>query len=253
VRAVLPTSNIHRRLTANRLKKRPTKRKRQHFGEGRLSAAPSKSVFINCPFDSEYARLFDAIVFSVTACGFLARSALESGNVAESRMDRIANALFESKYSIHDLSRCRGEGDEGLARFNMPLELGIAMGRRMASKVQDHDWLILVPEGHGYVKFVSDLAGFDPKTHNATVESLIPKVVGWLATRPDAGYISKPRAVLESLPRFEDERRKLAQEWHGEVPWADLIVTAQKCVPKPRGAAMRKAANAGSGFASDSA
>src|SRR5688572_17238718 len=103
---------------------------REHFGRGRLALEPAKTVFINCPFDPEYAKTFDAIVFAVACCGFIPRCALESGDVAVTRMERIVRAIFSSYYSIHDLSRCRGEGDERLARFNMPLELGIAMAHR---------------------------------------------------------------------------------------------------------------------------
>lgn len=100
---------------------------RLRFGEGDLALDPSKSVFINCPFDADYAPLFDAIVFATVCCGFMPRSALESGTVSEPRLARILQALFSSKYSIHDLSRCAGEGSDNLARFNMPLELGMAM------------------------------------------------------------------------------------------------------------------------------
>ncbi len=46
-------------------------------------------------------------------------------------MARIVRALANSKYLIHDLSRCTGEGIENVARFNMPLELGMAMARRL--------------------------------------------------------------------------------------------------------------------------
>src|SRR5947208_1882403 len=83
---------------------------RPRFGEGDLALDPSKSVFINCPFDADYAPLFDAIVFATVCCGFIPRSALESGTVSEPRLSRILRALFSSKYSIHDLSRCTGEG-----------------------------------------------------------------------------------------------------------------------------------------------
>ena len=55
--------------------------------------------------------------------------------------------MFGSQYSIHDLSRYRGQGDANLARFNMPLELGFAMARRFMDEAS-HDWLVLVPEGH---------------------------------------------------------------------------------------------------------
>ena len=198
-----------------------------------MAVDPATSVFINCPYDSGYAPLFDAIVFATTACGFLARSALESGDMAEPRMTRIARAVFSSKYSIHDLSRCRGEGTEALARFNMPLELGIAMGRRFGAGEAEHDWLILVPEGHEYVKFVSDLAGFDLKKHNGTIESIVPKVMAWLATRPDAVYVPGPDQVLAALPAFQAKKAELAVTWSGEPPpWADLILTARSCVPE---------------------
>src|SRR6186997_348579 len=84
------------------------------------------SVFLNCPFDEMYEDLRDAIVFSAMCCGFIPRIANESGAVAIPRIERICTALHGSFYSIHDLSRCEGEGDQNLARFNMPLELGIA-------------------------------------------------------------------------------------------------------------------------------
>jgi hypothetical protein len=207
---------------------------REHFGAGKLTTIPSKSVFVNCPFDDDFETLFDAIVFASTCCGFVPRSALESGTVAESRMERIARAVFSSKYSIHDLSRCRGEGNENLARFNMPLELGIAMGRRMATprKKDKHDWLVLVREGHQYAKYISDLGGFDPKIHDGTTENLIRTVVAWLATRPEAIPLATPRKVINAFEVFRKKKAELVSEWGREVPWADLVLAARKTVPR---------------------
>lgn len=201
---------------------------REHFGSGKLTINPAKAVFINCPYDADFAGTFDAIFFAVVCCGFTPRSALESGTVAESRMRRIVDSIFSSKYSIHDLSRCRGEGSEMLARFNMPLELGIAMARRfMKSRPsQRHDWLVLVPDGHGYLKFVSDLAGFDPVRYDNKTESVVPKIIFWLATRPEAAEIPTPQAVLNELPRFQQEKLRLQREWGGDVPWADMVLAA---------------------------
>lgn len=59
---------------------------------------PAKSVFVNCPFDREYVPLLDAIILSVVCCGFLPRSAVETGSVSTPRLDRITGALFTSKY-----------------------------------------------------------------------------------------------------------------------------------------------------------
>ncbi len=90
------------------------------------------SVFINCPFDAEYEPLFDALIFTTLCCGFFPRTSIESGTAAVARMDRIHAVILDSKYSVHDLSRCQGEGEFNLARFNMPLELGMAMSQALA-------------------------------------------------------------------------------------------------------------------------
>ena len=192
-----------------------------------------RSVFINCPFDSEYEPLLHSIVFATVCCGFLPRSAMESKTVSETRMSRITSAIFSSRYSIHDLSRCRGEGSETRARFNMPLELGIAMARRFTSHLTgDHDWLILVPDGHQYVKFISDLAGFDPMTHDGTTGRLVPAVMSWLATRQDAIPTPTPKRVLVELPRFEADVIRLTEEWGaGTIPWRELVKAAANRVP----------------------
>jgi hypothetical protein len=129
---------------------------------GRPPPAYEKSVFINCPFDSECRDLMLANVFSVSAYGFVPRSARETEGDGQPRFSRILTTIGSSKYSIHDLSRSTGEGEENLARFNMPLELGMAAAFRFEREGSDrpHRWLALVPEGFAYQRFVSDLGRF---------------------------------------------------------------------------------------------
>lgn len=196
------------------------------FGHGELAVDPAKSVFINCPFDSEYAPLFDAIVFTAVCCGFIPRSALESGTVSEPRVARIVRALVGSKYSIHDLSRCTGEGAENIARFNMPLELGMAMALRFIEPAGEHDWLLLVPSGHPYGRFVSDLAAYDAIAHDGSVHGVVVAVMSWLATRSDAVPTVTPQEVLALLPAFQSRRQALDEAWGGLPPWADVVMLA---------------------------
>jgi hypothetical protein len=205
---------------------------RPHFGEGDLALDPSKSVFINCPFDAAYLSLFDAILFSIVCCGFMPRSALESSTLAEPRLARIASALFSCRYSIHDLSRSTGEGSENLARFNMPLELGMAMARRFMDP-DEHDWLLLVPEGHAYLRFVSDLAAYDPATHDGSIESAILPVTAWLSTRRDAVLPTTPREVLTKLPLFQARKQELDAAWGGYPPWPDIVLAAINVAKTP--------------------
>lgn len=186
----------------------------------------AKGVFINCPFDAEFKVRFQAVIFATVCCGFLPRSALESGTVSDSRMTRIVEAIFSSRYSIHDLTRCTGEGAENFARFNMPLELGMAMAARIVNRESGHDWLALAPRGHGYQKFISDLAGYDLETYDESVAGIVGAVMRWLATRPDAVPPPTPHKVVDALPSFVVEVERLETEWHGYPPWPNLIEAA---------------------------
>lgn len=199
---------------------------RPHLGAGPLELKREYSVFINCPYDDIYRPMFDALIFATLCCGFTPRSAIESGTASISRMDRIVHTIRSSKYSIHELSRCIGEGEANLARFNMPLELGIAMAFRFGVGVNgyEHDWLPLVPRNHSYKRFISDLSGYDPNEHDETVETIIPSVMSWLATRPDAIQTPTPQDVLEVLPYFQSARENLGVMWCGCEPWADLLM-----------------------------
>lgn len=183
---------------------------------------PDVSVFVNCPFDDVYEPLLRAIFFATVSCGFVPRSALETGSVAKPRLDRILDGVFSSRYSIHDLTRCTGQGDERLARFNMPLELGMAMARRHMAE-DSHDWLVLVPDGHEYVKFVSDLAGVDPKRHDGTSATVVPRVMSWLATHTTSALANDlPNRVLHALPAFEASWQECKRTW-GEIRWWSLV------------------------------
>lgn len=141
------------------------------------------------------------------------RSALESGAVAEPRLERITRAIFSCRYSIHDLSRCTGEGTENLARVNMPLELGIAMAQRFMYPAGAHDWLVLVPKGHAYLRFISDLAAYDPSTHDGSTHGVVGAVTSWLATRRDAVPPVTPSEVLSKLPAFHAAKQDLDATW----------------------------------------
>ncbi len=52
------------------------------------------NVFINCPFDVAYKPLFDAMVFTVHDCGFIARYALEKEDASQVRIDKIYTIIY---------------------------------------------------------------------------------------------------------------------------------------------------------------
>jgi len=88
------------------------------------------SVFINCPFDSDYKLIFDAIVFAVFDCGFIACCAMAEQDASQIRIEKIYTIISNCKYGIHDISRTELDADTSLPRFNMPLELGIFLAAK---------------------------------------------------------------------------------------------------------------------------
>jgi hypothetical protein len=204
------------------------------FGPGSRQPERRRSVFINCPFDPDFEERLHAIVFAITACGFEPRSALEREHPSEQRIKRIERLLLASKYSIHDLSRCTGEGDQQLARLNMPLELGMAMGLRLGSQSEsnEHDWHVLVLEKYRYSSFISDLDGFDPGVCDGSVPQIIRAVIRWLRTRPDAIPEPTVRSVVDSFADFRVEKQLREADELGTLSWFQIIRLAKEKVPK---------------------
>lgn len=160
------------------------------------------SVVINCPFTEDYASLFEAMTFTVLACGFLPRSALEKGDGGEMRMDKITRLIRKSPYSIHDLSAVELDPTNSLPRFNMPFELGLTLGlRATGSKHGKHVVLILERQRYTSQKCLSDIAGQDLQAHGGEVDRMILQVRNWL--RLETGHeLPGPRQIEFAFRNF---------------------------------------------------
>lgn len=184
------------------------------------------SVFINCPFTEDYAPLFEAMTFTVLACGFQPRSALEKGDSGEVRMDKIARLIKASHYSIHDLSAVELDGTNQLPRFNMPFELGFTLGLKAAGgEHAGHVVLILERKRYTSQKCLSDIAGQDPQSHGGEVDQMIVKVRNWLRTEM-ASELPGPKRIGAALKNFQAtlplgcERAGISQD---DLPFPELL------------------------------
>jgi hypothetical protein len=167
-------------------------------------ASSSRDVFINCPFDDDFAPIFRSLVFAVTRCGFRVRCAREMDDGSETRIDKLYRIIEESRYGIHDLSRTELDASGGLPRFNMPLELGIFLGAKRFGTEQQKlkRCLILDTEQYRYQKFISDLAGMDVTPHAGVARDAARHVRTWLATVSGRKSIPAPNTLLASYDRF---------------------------------------------------
>ncbi len=154
-----------------------------------MPASASGSVFINCPFDSPYQKLFEAIVFCVSACGFLPRCTKELTDAGEVRINNIYNLIRECNYSIHDISRTEvADQPYQLPRFNMPLELGIFLGaKRFGGHSSQKRCVILDRAPYRYQRFISDISGQDIRSHENSPRKAIRRVRDWLQAVPRQG------------------------------------------------------------------
>ncbi|MGA3172150.1 MAG: hypothetical protein ABSE62_14180 [Chthoniobacteraceae bacterium] len=145
------------------------------------------SVFINCPFDEEYAPIFRAIVFTVSLCGFVPRSTLEHDDASQVRIEKIYRLIGASPLGIHDVSRTELDAENQLPRFNMPLELGVFLGAKRFGTGQHRSkrCLILDRDRYRFQKFISDIAGQDIKSHGNSPETAIRVVRDWLRNAVD--------------------------------------------------------------------
>jgi hypothetical protein len=144
----------------------------------------NNNVFINCPFDTEFDDLKNAIVFAVFDCGFTPRCAAEFSDNGSVRFDNIKQLIFDCKFGIHDISRTELDDANHLPRFNMPLELGVFIGAAKYGRGnQKHkSILILDKEPYRYQKFMSDIAGQDIRVHANDEKKLISHVRNWLSS-----------------------------------------------------------------------
>lgn len=162
------------------------------------------AVFINCPFDDGYRPLFRAMLFTVAACGYRPRCALEISDSGATRITQIADLICACDHTIHDISNVDLDLDGKLPRFNMPLELGIDIGLRLRQPdAVTKRALILEKERHRYDRFLSDISGQDIEPHGGTVDGIIKAVRNFLNADPHRpSRLPGPKAIATDYALF---------------------------------------------------
>jgi len=205
----------------------------------RTRPARARSVFINCPFDAEYKPLFRAACFTILACGYTPRCALDYSDSGVVRFAEIVKMITECGLSVHDISRVQLDRDSRLPRFNMPLELGADLGLRLRGPARQRDRRILIldTESHRYDKTLSDISGMDIEAHGDETRKIIKRIRDWLnANRlPDSPLLPGAAAIAADHDAYlriaPDIIAGLRLDPHDGLPHGDYLHVVKLALP----------------------
>lgn len=172
----------------------------------------ARSVFINCPFDTQYWPILETITFTIIHCGYDPICALLEDDSGEIRVARIARLIKNCKFGIHDISRVEMSA-RNLPRFNMPFELGMDLGCRYFGSGRTHEkrTLILDSQPYRYQKFLSDIAGQDIKTHRNHPDEALLVVREWLRINSRRKKFPGPQDIRLRYGNFRSALPALCQ------------------------------------------
>jgi hypothetical protein len=160
-----------------------------------------ESVFLNIPYDGPFENLYLAYIVGLTQLGLRINATLAVPN--QGRLEAIIGLIEQSNFSIHDLSRI--ELSSGIPRFNMPVELGLALYRSWITKGR-HRVYIFESNRYRAQSSTSDVNGIDPEIHHGTPKGLMAglrnifRQPGDVTTVPET--LASYRAVKRKLPEL---------------------------------------------------
>lgn len=165
-----------------------------------MARVSRKTAFINVPYDSRYQDLYLAFIAGLTAFGLDPRATLEIPGGTR-RLDRIFELMTSCQYSFHDLSRVELDLKRPLTpRFNMPFELGLALGwLRTSGRRSNHTWFVFEAVSRRVSKSLSDLDGTDVYIHDETPRGVFRELGNALVRSADQPSVHQMNAIYKSI------------------------------------------------------
>ena len=141
------------------------------------------------------------------------RCALEDDDSGDIRLDKLVQLIRESPRSIHDLSRVEPDRNE-LPRFNMPFELGLALGaKRFGQRLGDRI-KIMVADPYRLPAYLSDLGGNDPSAHRTIPNrSFASSAAFCTAPLPAVSCLGPPK-LRADFKKFKAQLPAIARQIH---------------------------------------
>lgn len=193
----------------------------------RRPSRSAPSVFINCPFDERYERLFVALIGGLIGLGLVPRSVLEVHGTTE-RLRRLFQLIHECEVSIHDLSYVGlSPARPRVPRFNMPFELGLAAAVALTGR--QHRWYVLERRPYRLQASLSDVNGYDPFIHRGSPVGMIHAIANAFS-KPGEASINQLLTLfgeLEAIAR-NLKRRERYSSLFAPRPFRQLVLAGNR-------------------------
>ena len=159
------------------------------------------SVFLNIPYDNRFQNLYLAYIVGLTELGLTPKATLAiPGGVT--RLDRIFELIQTCNYSVHDLSRVElDRTPPPTPRFNMPLELGLAIAWAKLNPAR-HTWFVCESKERRAQKSLSDLNGTDFYIHHGTPTGIMRELSNVFVRPIDRPTVPQMMRSYKSLNRL---------------------------------------------------
>ena len=164
-----------------------------------------ESVFLNIPYDSGFENLYLAYIVGLIQLGLRVNATLAVPN--QGRLEKIIGLIEKSEYSLHDLSRF--ETTKGIPRFNMPVELGLALYRSHDTKGK-HRVFVFERKRYRTQRSTSDINGLDPQIHNGSPKGVMAGLRNIFRQPGDATTVPEMLASYRAVGKRLPEIRKNA-------------------------------------------
>jgi hypothetical protein len=164
-----------------------------------------KTAFLNVPYDKRFESLFLAYVVGLIQLGLRPRLTFAIPN--QGRLDAIIDLIDASDFSIHDLSRT--ETTDGIPRFNMPLELGLALHQRRVTR-GGHQVFLFESKPYRTQQSTSDVNGIDPFIHHGKPKEIMTQLRNIFRRQGDTITVPDMFAVYGAIKRRLAEFKKNA-------------------------------------------
>ena len=124
------------------------------------------------------------------------------------------------QYSIHDMSSVQlDRRPPPTPRFNMPFELGLAVGYHTRRANREHTWFVFETRPWRLQKSLSDLNGTDVYTHGGTPAGVFRELLSAFVRHHNQPTVRQMTVIFEALQK---NLRPILQETGAASPFDGL-------------------------------